>query len=76
MSPRRVWEGAVAAYVVGGTIWSGLLQAEGPPRNAPPGTDRYERWRSEKYRHLKRVWIWAAGLALLLTAMMAAIAPE
>jgi hypothetical protein len=76
MSPRLIWGGVVVVYVVAGTIWLGLLQSEGPPKNASHGTERYERWKSQKYRYLKRLWIWATGLAVLLTGMMSTIVPE
>ena len=74
--PGLLWGGVFALYVVAGIIWAGMLQSEGPPRNAHPGTDRYELWQEQKYRNLKRLWIWIAGLLALLGGWWITVGPD
>jgi hypothetical protein len=61
------WGLVIIAYTAIGALWSGLVNWEDePPASASP--EVYQRWVDRQARKTKRVWIWQAGLALIMIA--------
>jgi hypothetical protein len=59
------WAVVIVAYTAAGALWSDLLSLDGKPTLTPEGEDRSKQ---RDARRTRRVWIWQAGLFLIMIA--------
>ena len=59
------WGLVIVIYTALCALWSGLLTSEDEPP-ARSSSETHQRWEKRRARMKRRIWIWQAGLALIM----------